>query len=92
LPNAVLTIISPTRTTTLYSTPLLLLLPFPDASMPFNVIAFTSTMAAFLFGSMFHVLYADEEEIIKRRYETPLDRVKSKLGRLLFCFRKRKSD
>jgi len=50
-----------------YTTGLLLLLPFPDFSMPFNVIAFTSTLLAFLFGSMFNMTYARYEEILKRK-------------------------
>jgi GPI-anchor transamidase subunit T len=46
--------------------PLLVYLPSPDFSMPFNVIAFTSTALAFFFGSMFNVLFRSSTEIRNR--------------------------
>lgn len=41
-----------------YGETLLLPLPYPDFSMPFNVIALTCTLLAFFFGSVFNMLYA----------------------------------
>eukprot|EP00808_Paulinella_micropora_P006679 g44954.t1 len=65
---AVLTIHEPRPFTgiRLYSEQFLVLLPFPDMSMPFNVIAFTSTVLAFFFGSMFNMLYKPNKEILVR--------------------------
>ncbi|KAJ1972334.1 Subunit of the glycosylphosphatidylinositol transamidase complex-like protein [Dimargaris xerosporica] len=42
--------------TQVYSEPFLVNLPTPDFSMPYNVIAFTCTVLAFFFGSMFNAL------------------------------------
>ncbi|KAJ1983756.1 Subunit of the glycosylphosphatidylinositol transamidase complex-like protein [Dimargaris verticillata] len=42
--------------TRVYSEPFLVNLPTPDFSMPYNVIAFTCTVLAFFFGSMFNAL------------------------------------
>ncbi|KAJ1983311.1 Subunit of the glycosylphosphatidylinositol transamidase complex-like protein [Dimargaris cristalligena] len=42
--------------TRMYSEPFLVSLPTPDFSMPYNVIAFTCTVLAFFFGSMFNSL------------------------------------
>lgn len=53
--------------TRFYTTGLLVLLPFPDFSMPFNVIAFTSTVLAFFFGSLFNMTYSRTNEILKRK-------------------------
>jgi phosphatidylinositol glycan class T len=52
-----------------YTPSLLVLMPFPDFSMPFNVIAFTSTILATFFGSLFNMTYARTEEVLKRRPE-----------------------
>jgi hypothetical protein len=49
--------IQPLANAVLYSTPLILRMPYPDFSMPFNVIAFTSTLLAFFFGSVFSLLF-----------------------------------
>jgi hypothetical protein len=58
------------RPFTFYSeSPLLLSLPFPDFSMPFNVIAFSSTIIAFFFGSMFNTLYSSDEEVLLRGFK-----------------------
>lgn len=43
-------------TRTLYSEPLLVPLPTPDFSMPYNVITMTSTVVAFFVGSMLNTL------------------------------------
>ena len=50
-----------------YTSGLLLLLPFPDFSMPFNVIAFTSTVLAFFWGSLFNMSYGSYEQVLKRK-------------------------
>jgi phosphatidylinositol glycan class T len=49
-----------------YTDGLLLSLPFPDFSMPFNVIAFTSTILAFFFGSVLNMTAAPYNEVLKR--------------------------
>jgi phosphatidylinositol glycan class T len=49
-----------------YTDGLLLSLPFPDFSMPFNVIAFTSTILAFFFGSVLNMTAAPYSEVLKR--------------------------
>ena len=69
---AVIRLISPTSNTTgssmyLRTTSLLLPLPTPDFSMPYNVIILTSTVMALAFGSIFNLLVrrfvgADEVE------------------------------
>ncbi|CAI5733460.1 unnamed protein product [Hyaloperonospora brassicae] len=43
-------------TTTLFTEPLLVSLPTPDFSMPYNVIAMTSTVVAFFVGTMLNTL------------------------------------
>ncbi|CAH0476707.1 unnamed protein product [Peronospora belbahrii] len=43
-------------TTTLYTEPLLIPLPTPDFSMPYNVITMTSTVVAFFVGTMLNTL------------------------------------
>ncbi|POM59660.1 GPI transamidase component [Phytophthora palmivora] len=47
---------SPTFTTTLFTEPLLVPLPTPDFSMPYNVITMTSTVVAFFVGTMLNAL------------------------------------
>ncbi|KAF3761588.1 Gpi16 subunit, GPI transamidase component [Cryphonectria parasitica EP155] len=57
VPGAVITILSGASTTSnLRTTALLLNLPTPDFSMPYNVIIFTSTAIALAFGGMFNLL------------------------------------
>ncbi|KAG6574377.1 GPI transamidase component [Phytophthora cinnamomi] len=46
----------PTFTTTLFTEPLLVPLPTPDFSMPYNVITMTSTVVAFFVGTMLNAL------------------------------------
>jgi GPI-anchor transamidase subunit T len=54
---AVITILSPQgKTSNLRTTSLLLNLPTPDFSMPYNVIIFTSTAIAFAFGGLYNIL------------------------------------
>ena len=52
--------------------------------MPFNVIAFTSTVLAFFFGSMFNLLYSTDAQIIERSTQTPLGRFRKRLRSLLW--------
>ena len=64
----------------IYSLPMLVMLPSPDFSMPFNVIAFTSTVMAFFFGSMFNLLYSTDEQIKERMNGiTPLTRLRNRI-------------
>lgn len=46
-------------------------LPGPDLSMPFNVIAFTSTVMAFFIGSLFNMSAEAPERILKRNAGAP---------------------
>ena len=74
---AVITTISP-RVMNLRTTSLLLYLPTPDFSMPYNVIIFTSTAIALAFGGLYN--------IIVRRFvgsdEGPPSPLKAKLNKL----------
>ncbi|KAL1857542.1 Subunit of the glycosylphosphatidylinositol transamidase complex-like protein [Diaporthe australafricana] len=92
--GAVITILSSDKSTSnLRTTALLLNLPTPDFSMPYNVIIFTSTAIALAFGGMFNLLVrrfvaADEGP------EVTLTRLKNKLNarvgsRLASLFAKR---
>ncbi|CAN8098329.1 unnamed protein product [Discula destructiva] len=56
VPGAVITIRNGASTSNLRTTALLLNLPTPDFSMPYNVIIFTSTAVALAFGGMFNLL------------------------------------
>lgn len=88
--SGLLTIVSPTNDTEsvrLYSDGMLVLLPSPDFSMPFNVIAFTCTVMAFFFGSIFNMVYNSDEEILKRGESTVLSRFKERAGKLANCKR-----
>ena len=51
-------------------------------SMPFNVVAFTSTVIAFFFGSLFNLTYATTADIIQRSQRTPITRIKAALLRV----------
>lgn len=78
VPGAVITILNGASTSNLRTTALLLNLPTPDFSMPYNVIIFTSTAIALAFGGMFNLLVrrfvaADEGP------EVTLTRLKNKL-------------
>ena len=76
----------------LRTTALLLSLPTPDFSMPYNVIIFTSTTIALAFGGMFNILVrrfvaADEgPEVSLKRWKT---RLQAKLGGLFKKFGKK---
>lgn len=81
---AVITMLSP-RVMNLRTTSLLLYLPTPDFSMPYNVIIFTSTAIALAFGGLYNMLV--------RRFvgvdEGPPSPLKAKLNKLKEKFRKK---
>lgn len=83
VPGAVITILNGNKSSSnLRTTALLLNLPTPDFSMPYNVIIFTSTAIALAFGGMFNLLVrrlvaADEGA------EVTLTKWKNKLRTLL---------
>ena len=52
-------------------------------SMPFNVVAFTSTVLAFFFGSLFNLTYSTTADIIKRSQQSPASRIRGKLQAML---------
>ncbi|PHH93322.1 hypothetical protein CDD83_7107 [Cordyceps sp. RAO-2017] len=68
------------------TTSLLLYLPTPDFSMPYNVIIFTSTAIALTFGGLYNIL-------VRRLVgadEAPSAMLKTKVARLLSTFRGRR--
>lgn len=75
----VVTILNTNKSVRLYTESLLIVLPSPDFSMPFNVIAFTSTLLAFFFGSLFNTLYSSPPEVLKRGRTTLGQRICTKL-------------
>ncbi|KAL6852496.1 Subunit of the glycosylphosphatidylinositol transamidase complex-like protein [Amphichorda felina] len=81
---AVITILSP-RAMNIRTTSLLLYLPTPDFSMPYNVIIFTSTAIALAFGGLYNILV--------RRFvgadEGPPSPLKAKLTKLKEKFKKK---
>ena len=81
---AVITILSP-RFMNIRTTSLLLYLPTPDFSMPYNVIIFTSTAIALAFGGLYNILV--------RRFvgadEGPPSPLKAKLMKLKEKFKKK---
>lgn len=84
----VVTILSATTPVRLYTESLLIVLPSPDFSMPFNVIAFTSTLLAFFFGSLFNTLYSSPPEVLKRGRTTLGQRICTKLLAIVNKFAK----
>lgn len=69
---------------TLYSSSLLLLPPVPDMSMPFNVISLSSTLWAFVLGSLLNILVKRATESVKSDFtgekeKRPIDKLKEKL-------------
>lgn len=67
----------------LRTTSLLLSLPTPDFSMPYNVIILTSTVMALAFGSMFNILirrFVAFEEVPENRIAVLVRRVKARIG------------
>ncbi|PFH58251.1 hypothetical protein XA68_13984 [Ophiocordyceps unilateralis] len=76
---AVITTRAPRAGLNLRTTSLLLYLPTPDFSMPYNVIIFTSTAIALTFGGLYNIL-------VRRLVgadEAPNTMLKNKVGRLL---------
>lgn len=84
---AVITTLSP-RVMNLRTTSLLLYLPTPDFSMPYNVIIFTSTAIALAFGGLYNILV--------RRFvaadEGPPNKLKQKLNKLKEKFGKKSAE
>ena len=81
------------------SAQLLVLLPYPDMSMVFNVIAFSSTLFAFFFGSAFNNLYRDIDDLDKRNVHVLREWLKwlalkayDKLACMACCKRKQAKD
>lgn len=79
---AVITTLEP-KVMNLRTTSLLLYLPTPDFSMPYNVIIFTSTAIALAFGGLYNILV--------RRFvgsnEGPASKLKTKLAQLMERFK-----
>jgi hypothetical protein len=68
----------------LYSSPLLLMPPVQDMSMPFNVISLTCTLYAFIIGSLANLLVRKSSEKVKRTLnpetkKTKLQKLKERL-------------
>ncbi|KAH8896616.1 Gpi16 subunit, GPI transamidase component [Thozetella sp. PMI_491] len=73
-------------TANLRTTPLLLSLPTPDFSMPYNVIIFTSTAIALAFGGMFNILvrrFVAADEGPEVSLGAVRERIRARLGALL---------
>lgn len=82
-------------TSNLRTTTLLLSLPTPDFSMPYNVIIFTSTAIALAFGGMFNILvrrFVAADEGPEVSLQTLKKRLGAKLGGLFKKFGKAKVD
>ncbi|KAG6976687.1 hypothetical protein JG688_00001093 [Phytophthora aleatoria] len=63
--------VSPSFTTTLFTEPLLVPLPTPDFSMPYNVITMTSTVVAFFVGTMLNTLLRKAPRIKQMMTSSP---------------------
>ena len=81
-----------------YSNAVLLIPPVPDLSMPFNVISLTSSLYAYLIGTVITILVRKGSERIKyklhpeKKPKSPLSKLKIKLRSKLSLFSKRKAD
>ena len=67
------------------TTSLLLYLPTPDFSMPYNVIILTSTVVALGFGSIFNLLvrrFVAPDEVPAARFQGFKARIREALGRI----------
>ncbi|KAM0331243.1 hypothetical protein ACHAQA_002913 [Verticillium albo-atrum] len=82
---AVITTISP-RVQSVRTTTMLLNLPVPDFSMPYNVIIFTSTAIALAFGGLYNILVRR----LVAADEAPSPLARAKLGKLLARLRLKK--
>ena len=95
IPASVIRILSPVitvpttgapRDVYIRTTSLLLPLPTPDFSMPYNVIILTSTVMALAFGSIYNLLvrrFVGAEEVPRGRIGVLVERVKGFIGGLL---------
>jgi len=61
----------------------LLQLPIPDASMPFNVACFTATLLSLLFGAAMPVLLWDKEEL--KKVQSSKKSLRARLKRLIIA-------
>lgn len=81
---AVITTLEP-KVMNLRTTSLLLYLPTPDFSMPYNVIIFTSTAIALAFGGLYNILVrrfvGANEGVGKAKLGLLVERLKAKLGK-----------
>lgn len=83
--GAVITTLSPRRLN-LRTTSLLLYLPTPDFSMPYNVIIFTSTATALAFGGLYNILvrrFVGVEEVPKSPLRAKVEAVVGRVRGLL---------
>jgi phosphatidylinositol glycan class T len=101
IPAAVIRILSPTlhdptghtRDVYLRTTSLLLPLPTPDFSMPYNVIILTSTVMALAFGSIYNLLvrrFVAVEEVPEGKLGAGINKLKRALVKLTDRFRRKK--
>lgn len=79
----------------LYSSPVLLMPPVPDMSMPFNVISLTCTLYAFVIGSLANLLVRKASQRIKSKlypeeHKSKLQKLKERLRNKLGRFKKKK--
>ena len=84
IPPGILTTIG--RPFTIRTTSLLLSLPTPDFSMPYNVIILTCTVLALCFGTMFNMLVkriVTDEEAEEAAAERPLNRIIAKIKSII---------
>eukprot|EP01083_Nonionella_stella_P043463 117218_1 len=86
VPNGIVKILS--TNDIYYTSQILILLPYPDMSMVFNVIAFSSTLFAFFFGTAFNNIYRDIEDLDKRNVHLITDKVKKFFTKMLQKFKK----
>jgi len=84
---AIITTIGGERQLSVRTTSLLLNLPVPDFSMPYNVIIFTSTAIALAFGGMFNIIirrFVGAEEapkpVLREKLRALVSRFKARLG------------
>jgi len=80
-----------------YSSPLLLMPPVPDMSMPFNVISLTCTLYAFVIGSLANLMIRKASQRIKTRLhpdenKSKFQKLKERIQNKLRRFRKKNCD
>ena len=66
----------------IYTEVLLVSLPTPDFSMPYNVICLTCTVVAIAFGSIYNLSTKQLQEVDPKEPSTLLGKIKHKLLRL----------